>query len=89
MIKGVLLTSFLVFVSGATMFAEAAEEQALQLNLHSYRQPFLIQPLMDAFTEETGTKVNLAYAKRACWSASRRKARARPRAWCSRSTSDV
>lgn len=40
--------------------AMAADE----LNLYSYRQPFLIKPLMEAFTEETGTKVNIVFAKK-------------------------
>ena len=35
-----------------------------EVNLYSYRQPFLIQPLLDAFAEETGIKVNVVYAKK-------------------------
>ena len=35
-----------------------------EVNLYSYRQPFLIQPLLDAFTEETGIEVNVVYAKK-------------------------
>ena len=35
-----------------------------EVNLYSYRQPFLIQPLLDAFTEETGIRVNVVYAKK-------------------------
>ncbi|PID72423.1 MAG: iron ABC transporter substrate-binding protein [Desulfobulbus propionicus] len=35
-----------------------------EINLYSYRQPFLIQPLMDAFTAKTGVKVNVVYAKK-------------------------
>ena len=34
------------------------------VNLYSYRQPFLIQPLIDAFTAETGIPVNLVYARK-------------------------
>ncbi len=34
---------------------------AQEVNIYSYRQPELIQPLTDAFTEETGIKVNVAY----------------------------
>lgn len=33
------------------------------LDLYSERQPFLIQPLLDAFTAATGTEVKLVYAK--------------------------
>lgn len=43
-----------------TLPAYSADE----INLYSYRQPFLIQPLMDAFTAKTGTKVNMVYAKK-------------------------
>ena len=36
---------------------------AAEVNVYSYRQPFLIKPLFDAFTEETGIQVNTIYAK--------------------------
>lgn len=41
----------------------AAPLMAEEVNIYSYRQPFLIQPLTDAFTEETGIQVNVAYLK--------------------------
>ena len=34
-----------------------------QVNLYSYRQEFLLKPLLDAFTRETGIAVNVVYAK--------------------------
>ncbi|MFV0491867.1 MAG: Fe(3+) ABC transporter substrate-binding protein [Pseudorhodobacter sp.] len=34
---------------------------AQEVNVYSHRQPELIQPLTDAFTEETGIKVNVAH----------------------------
>lgn len=34
------------------------------VNVYSYRQPELIKPLTDAFTKETGIKVNVAYLKK-------------------------
>ena len=34
---------------------------AQEVNLYSYRQPELLAPLTDAFTEETGIKVNVAH----------------------------
>ncbi len=37
---------------------------AAEVNVYSYRQPFLIKPLFDAFTQETGIKVNTVYAKK-------------------------
>jgi iron(III) transport system substrate-binding protein len=50
----------------ATASAMAAEEAALkagEINVYSYRQPFLVQPLFDAFTEQSGVKVNVLFAK--------------------------
>ena len=37
----------------------AAEE----VNIYSYRQAFLIKPMLDAFTEQTGIKANVLFAK--------------------------
>ena len=34
------------------------------VNLYSYRQSFLMRPLLEAFTKETGIKVNAVYAKK-------------------------
>jgi len=48
-------------VFGATTWAQAADQE---VNLYSYRQPFLIKPLLDAFTKETGIKVNVVFAKK-------------------------
>ncbi|MEO0618001.1 MAG: extracellular solute-binding protein [Pseudomonadota bacterium] len=35
-----------------------------ELNIYSHRQPFLIKPFIDAYTAETGTKVNVVYASK-------------------------
>lgn len=35
-----------------------------EVNLYSYRQPFLIEPLLKSFTDETGIKVNVVFAKK-------------------------
>ncbi|MEQ8395527.1 Fe(3+) ABC transporter substrate-binding protein [Thalassobaculum sp.] len=42
-----------------TGVASAAEE----VNIYSLRQPFLIEPLLKAFTEKTGIKTNVVFAK--------------------------
>jgi iron(III) transport system substrate-binding protein len=34
-----------------------------EVNLYSYRQPFLINPILEEFTRRTGIKVNVVYAK--------------------------
>lgn len=35
-----------------------------EVNIYSYRQPYLIEPLLDAFTEKTGIKANVIYASK-------------------------
>ncbi|MDP6832984.1 MAG: Fe(3+) ABC transporter substrate-binding protein [Alphaproteobacteria bacterium] len=42
----------------------AAEARAEEVNLYSSRQPFLMQPLLQAFTAESGIKVNMVYMKK-------------------------
>jgi iron(III) transport system substrate-binding protein len=37
--------------------------QAEEVNIYSYRQPFLIEPLLKSFTEATGIKTNVIYAQ--------------------------
>ncbi len=47
--------------------AAIADEQAAisgEVNVYSYRQPFLIQPMFDAFTRQSGVKVNVVFAKK-------------------------
>ncbi len=38
--------------------------QAGEVNVYSYRQPFLVAPLFKAFTKKTGIKVNTIFAKK-------------------------
>jgi iron(III) transport system substrate-binding protein len=49
--------SLLALLFGATAHPALAEE----VNVYSHRQPELIQPLLDAFTAETGIAVNVAF----------------------------
>ena len=37
---------------------------ASEVNVYSYRQPFLIEPLTNAFTYKTGVKVNIVYLRK-------------------------
>ncbi|PHS23920.1 MAG: iron ABC transporter substrate-binding protein [Methylophaga sp.] len=41
-----------------------ANVSAQDVNIYSYRQPFLIDPITAKFTEETGINVNIIYAKK-------------------------
>ncbi len=42
----------------------AAPVQAAEVNVYSYRQPFLVEPLFKAFTDKTGIEVNVVFAKK-------------------------
>jgi iron(III) transport system substrate-binding protein len=42
--------------------AQAAEPG--EVNIYSYRQPYLINPLLRAFTDENGIKVNVIFAEK-------------------------
>jgi iron(III) transport system substrate-binding protein len=55
------LLSLTVTVS-APQAASAAE--AGEVNVYSYRQPYLINPLLKTFTAETGIKVNVIFAEK-------------------------
>ncbi|MCR8723693.1 Fe(3+) ABC transporter substrate-binding protein [Frigidibacter sp. ROC022] len=45
----------------AALTALALPAWADEVNIYSYRQPALIQPLLDAFTEKTGITTNVAF----------------------------
>src|SRR5690554_7065246 len=34
-----------------------------EVNIYSYRQAYLLEPLLNAFTDETGVKTNVVFAK--------------------------
>ena len=48
----------------ATALPVAPAHAAGEVNLYSYRQPFLIEPMLEEFTKQTGTKVNVVFAKK-------------------------
>lgn len=47
----------------SSFLLSAGQALAAEVNVYSYRQPFLIKPLFDAFTRDTGIKVNTVFAK--------------------------
>jgi len=47
-------------VSGSPAISASAQE----VNVYSYRQPYLIQPLLDGFAKKTGIKANIIFAKK-------------------------
>ncbi len=55
--RSMLATILCASVSSTVIAAES-------VNVYSYRQPFLIDPIFEAFTAETGIKVNTVFAKK-------------------------
>lgn len=51
------------FISALTLTTQMAVASD-GVNVYSYRQPFLIQPLFDQFTEKTGIEVNTVFSKK-------------------------
>src|SRR5262245_20520085 len=43
---------------------DALAGETQEVNVYSYRQPYLIDPLLKKFTEETGIKVNVIFAEK-------------------------
>lgn len=55
---------FLPLVIIALLSASTNVTANEDVNVYSYRQPFLVKPLFDEFTKETGIKVNVVFAKK-------------------------
>jgi len=53
-------------MAGVILLSVAASQAAIaaEVNVYSYRQPFLMKPLFDQFTKETAIKVNVVFAKK-------------------------
>ncbi|MCY4048497.1 MAG: Fe(3+) ABC transporter substrate-binding protein [Hyphomicrobiales bacterium] len=49
-------------MSAIVVAAPAFAQENGEVTVYSYRQPFLIKPLLDAFTEETGIETNFLFA---------------------------
>ena len=57
-VSAAFLGSLCVFIS---LLATA---QAKEVNVYSFRQEFLVAPIVEAFTAETGIEVNIVFAKK-------------------------
>ncbi|MEK6710414.1 MAG: extracellular solute-binding protein [Nitrospinota bacterium] len=55
------VVGLLFLLLSAIAFWSATAEAAGEVNLYSYRQPFLIKPLLDEFTRRTGIRVNAVF----------------------------
>ncbi|MCP5082272.1 MAG: Fe(3+) ABC transporter substrate-binding protein [Alphaproteobacteria bacterium] len=61
-VRRFLSKSALLIAATATMSVSALG--ADEVNVYSYRQPYLVKPLFDGFTAATGIKVNVIFAKK-------------------------
>ena len=52
----------IIIISIITLFTNNI--LAKEINIYSHRQPFLINPFLELFTEETGIKTNVVYSKK-------------------------
>ncbi len=59
-----LRKSMIAFAVAAATLTPVAAAADGEVNIYSYRQPGLIKPLTDAFTAETGIKVNVLFANK-------------------------
>lgn len=58
--KSITVVAALAITLASSLSVAASE----QVNIYSYRQPFLISPVVKEFTEQTGIKVNIVFAKK-------------------------
>ena len=61
MLNKILFSSFVLVAVLTTSINVFANDD---VNVYSYRQPFLVEPLFNEFTKETGIKVNVVFAKK-------------------------
>ena len=57
-------TAALAILIPAFVLPFARAENPGEVNIYSYRQPYLIDPLLKAFTAETGIKTNIIFAEK-------------------------
>jgi iron(III) transport system substrate-binding protein len=56
--------AFKTTLFATAIFATAIPAMADEVNVYSSRQPYLVKPLFDAFTKETGITVNVSFLKK-------------------------
>ena len=70
LVYGVLVLGFLTaslvagFATLSLSAAPATAKNAGVVNVYSYRQPFLVEPLFAKFREQTGIEVKVIFAKK-------------------------
>jgi iron(III) transport system substrate-binding protein len=58
------MRSLLVFLMLTTSTLVSLQAQAEQVNIYSFRQPFLIEPILKEFTAQTGIKTKVIFSKK-------------------------
>ncbi len=58
------ILSFVIFSLLACSNIACASDKPQEVNIYSYRQPFLIEPILTKFTEQTGIKTKVVFAKK-------------------------
>lgn len=56
------LLTLTIFATSNIVFAPSSRADG-DVNIYSYREPTLVEPLVDAFQKETGITINMIYAK--------------------------
>lgn len=59
-----MLKKFIVSAAFVVTSLFSVMSVAEEVNVYSYRQPFLVEPIFAKFTEQTGIKVNVVFAKK-------------------------
>tara|TARA_Y100000588_G_C14258282_1_gene926497 strand:+ start:1796 stop:2836 length:1041 start_codon:yes stop_codon:yes gene_type:complete len=59
-----LIAFFLAALGGHSLNSSLIFADESAINIYSHRQPFLINPFLSAFTENTGIKTNILYSKK-------------------------
>lgn len=62
--KTKILIAIIAIAGIAATYFSSADANDDAVNLYSYRQPFLINPLLAEFTNQTGINVNVVYVKK-------------------------
>jgi len=59
-----MINRIFIFAIAAVLMTPLAVQANGEVNVYSYRQPFLVEPIFDLFTEETGIEVNTVFSKK-------------------------
>ena len=56
--------NILLIIASFPLVFSSYVQASKEVNVYSYRQAFLVKPLFDKFTQATGIKVNVIFAKK-------------------------